>query len=75
MCYNAFDVVPSPFASAEPMIGVALNAVDNCYNGVSLINVINGTGLVNVTAFDLKGLVGAQINNLDFASISNFNLT
>lgn len=74
VCTLVFDTTPSPFASISPIIANAMVAVDDCYTGSSLLEVVGRLGVVNETQTNVTKMASDKIDTFDFGAVSSFNL-
>jgi hypothetical protein len=76
VCSIAFDIKPNPLNNINPLVGSAVDAIDLCINGTSILKIVGTLGLpgINSSQFDLQTLAGNQIDGFDFSAVSNFNL-
>jgi hypothetical protein len=75
VCTLVFDTRPSPLAQFNPTIGAAVDAIDSCYAGVSLLSVVGSLNLgFNSSQLNMSSIARAEINKFNLTSMANFDL-
>jgi hypothetical protein len=78
VCTSVFDSRPMSLLPASGALTIQLNQfveiIDSCYTNGSLIDIIQSTGLVSSGMLNISGLASAQLDTLDFSSVSDFDI-
>jgi hypothetical protein len=76
LCTVVFDTKPSPLNSIDPLFGKVLNAVDSCYSGASLLNVVGSLQIqgLNASQLNLSQMARTEIDKFNISSMTQFDL-